>query len=276
MPTDDDIPTIAPAPRAVLVSRIAGPMTPPPGRDVPPWRDRSFPPRLKDFQPPPPSPVPLIVTLIGYGVMMAVTVGGVIAAAIALKDESSPVALKDAVIHFTAVVEGIDTLLVLVLIAATWRPPVPKPFLGPRWVAWLVSVPALAAMLGVNVGYHTLLRALANVKPERQLFDIALGDGWLAIGLLCLQPAVVEELMFRFLILGHLRRFVPVHVAVWISSVLFGIAHIGAPLSVPVLILLGAGLGYSRVWGRTLALPMILHFLHNFVVLLINEALLNP
>ena len=270
---DDDIPTIAPAPRAVIVRRRVGPLVPPPGRDVPHWRDRSFPPRLHRFLPAPPSPFPLIVTFVGYGLMMVVTVVGLVVAAVALKDVTDPIAMKEHVVTVTIALEGIDTLLVLALIAVTGRPPLPKPFLGPRYAAWLTAVPGFLILLGLNVGYHALLRAIANVKPEREVFDITFSDGWLAIGLICLQPAVVEELMFRYLMLGHLRRFVNVHFAVWISSVLFGIAHVGAPVGVPVLILLGAGLGYCRVWGRTLILPMLLHFFHNLFVLYLNETL---
>ena len=40
-------------------------------------------------------------------------------------------------------------------------------------------------------------------------------------------------------------------------------------------VLLGAGLGYARAYSGGLALPIALHFLHNFAVLLIDHALPN-
>ena len=90
---------------------------------------------------------------------------------------------------------------------------------------------------------------------------------------MCVQPAVIEELFFRHLLLGHLRPHVGMHGAVWVSAVGFGMAHLGNPVGWPVLILLGAGLGYARTLSGTLALPIALHFLHNLCVLALNDAM---
>ena len=56
--------------------------------------------------------------------------------------------------------------------------------------------------------------------------------------------------------------------AVFVSSVMFGVAHVGSPLSVPVLVLLGFMLGYLRVFSGGLLLPMLVHFAHNAAILL--------
>ena len=56
---------------------------------------------------------------------------------------------------------------------------------------------------------------------------------------------------------------------------IFGMAHLGNVPGWPVLMLLGAGLGYARVYSGGLTLPILLHFLHNFAVLLIDHALTN-
>jgi membrane protease YdiL (CAAX protease family) len=85
--------------------------------------------------------------------------------------------------------------------------------------------------------------------------------------LICVQPAIVEELFFRHLVLGVLRSNLGVHGAVFISSVMFALAHIGVPLSMPVLFVLGLGLGYARVASGGLLLPMAMHFVHNAVVI---------
>src|SRR5262249_55571120 len=89
----------------------------------------------------------------------------------------------------------------------------------------------------------------------------------------CLMPAVFEELFFRHLALGSLREHIGVHGSVWISSVMFGMAHIGATLSVPILILLGVYFGYARVVSGGLLLPMMLHFVHNAVITYVNTLL---
>lgn len=54
------------------------------------------------------------------------------------------------------------------------------------------------------------------------------------------------------------------------SSLMFGLAHVGQPFSIPVLILIGVTLGYARIHSGGLALPMLMHGAHNFVVLWIE------
>jgi membrane protease YdiL (CAAX protease family) len=51
---------------------------------------------------------------------------------------------------------------------------------------------------------------------------------------------------------------------------MFGLAHLGMPLSIPMLILVGLGFGYLRVGSRSIILPMILHFAHNATVTLVE------
>jgi membrane protease YdiL (CAAX protease family) len=48
---------------------------------------------------------------------------------------------------------------------------------------------------------------------------------------------------------------------------MFGVAHIGVPLSIPILILVGFAFAGARIASRGLALPISLHFLHNLAIL---------
>ena len=57
---------------------------------------------------------------------------------------------------------------------------------------------------------------------------------------------------------------------VWITAVMFAAAHVGVPLSMPVLFVLGVLLGYARLASGSIYLPMVLHFLHNAVVMALN------
>jgi membrane protease YdiL (CAAX protease family) len=88
---------------------------------------------------------------------------------------------------------------------------------------------------------------------------------WLVLAI-CVQPAIFEELFFRYLTLGHLRSVTGVHGAVWVSSLIFGLAHLGVPLSIPMLVVVGVVLGYARVWSGSLLLPMLMHAAHNLVI----------
>lgn len=268
----DDIPTILPRETRSDVCRIR-PLMPPPWAEIPAWNDERFPPRLADFVPATPSPRKLVFALIGYSLFLFTSLGGAIYATTLFERMTSIEEFKQRLVSYYAWIEGIDTFLVLLIVAVTWRPPVMAGAIGPRWTAWLAAGPILALMLAANTGYHSLFRMLLNQKPD--IWDYAaeleLSDGWITLLFICVQPGIVEELLFRFVILGHLRRFLNLHASIWITAGLFGLAHIGETISMPILVLLGGLLGYSRVWSRGMALPILMHFAHNYFVLLFNE-----
>lgn len=165
-------------------------------------------------------------------------------------------------------VEGIDTLLVLAGLfwirpaAASTDAVAPRPLL-----AWCIAWPLLGAMLLLNRTYHTLLLEfidsplLVDPFPEAERYV-----AWYIV-VICLQPAVVEELFFRQTVMQSLRGILSLHGAVWIGATMFGLAHLGQALSLPYLILLGGVLGYLRLLSGGLLLPMLLHFVHNGYVL---------
>ena len=89
---------------------------------------------------------------------------------------------------------------------------------------------------------------------------------WITVLLICVQPAIVEELFFRQMTLGVLRRSMNVHAAVWVTGAMFALAHLGNPLGMPYLFLAGGVFGYARAYGG-LPLAMLMHFVHNFAVI---------
>ncbi|MGE3808729.1 MAG: lysostaphin resistance A-like protein, partial [Gemmataceae bacterium] len=151
------------------------------------------------------------------------------------------------------------------------RPPVVAgPTVETRLLTWFSGLPALVGLLGKNLAYHALLKRVINSPGWLDQLTIKQQVNLLSILVICVQPAIVEELYFRYLALGTLRRFMGVHGAVLISSVMFGLAHLGVPLSVPMLTVIGVGLGYLRVYSGSLVLPMLVHLAHNTVVLIIE------
>jgi membrane protease YdiL (CAAX protease family) len=165
------------------------------------------------------------------------------------------------------VVMALDTLLVLGAYAslrARVPPPVAVPGSAPR--AWAAAPVLLGAALALNFGYHALLLDLAGIEPEAdQLLASGHHTCWLLL-LLCVAPAVVEELFFRRLALDVFRRSTGSGTAVFASSAMFAAAHTGALVSIPVLFVLGVVLSWARLRTASLALPMLLHFAHNLVV----------
>lgn len=169
----------------------------------------------------------------------------------------------------TAVVEAIDAAVVLIAFAMVGRLALPSPPAGTRALAWLTAGPALVLLIGANVLYFFILRDI--IQPPAFLTPEPTKLTPFTVLLICAQPAIVEELYFRYLALGALHRATGTMTAIWVSSVMFAMAHIYNPLGLPYLFLAGVVFGIARVYGGLL-LPMILHFIHNFAVLAIEVA----
>ncbi len=267
----DDVPTLTPLP--VEAPLFENPFA---FDDPPAWATprRAAPDPPAEPAPPPPPPIgPLLVVMAFYAVqtlILFVTLG----ATVVLPSDPTwepDSAIRERMIRDLKAVELVDTVLVLLAVLLAGRPPRPgEPTAWGRGLAWLASVPGFLVLFGFNVAYHSALQLV--LRPDgNATVGIGLGDGLWAIVLVCVQPAVVEEFFFRYLLLGHLRPHLGTHGAVWVSAVVFGMAHVGGVVSWPVLVLLGAGLGYVRVGTGRLALPILLHFLHNFAVLLVEH-----
>ena len=168
-------------------------------------------------------------------------------------------------------VEGFDTLLILGALLLCGRVPLKyRPTGGDRATAWLLAVPTFAFALGLNLAYHWAIREFTGeplVKDELlqypQLFNVL-------VVVICVQPAIVEELFMRYLFLGVLNQYMGTHGAVWVSAVAFGMIHLGQPLGIPYLIVLGGVLGYLRVASGGIVLPVLFHFAHNAAVVAIE------
>ncbi len=162
----------------------------------------------------------------------------------------------------------IDGILILLAWAWVGRPPaLPRQSVTVRAAAWAVAAPVLLLALALNYAYTHTLRDWLNVpliEPEFVHFkDLLLP----VILVMCVFPAFFEELFFRYLALNTLRGVTGTQGAVLVSSVMFGMAHIGNPLGIPLLMVIGLVLGYMRVASGSLVLPMLMHFGHNLAVL---------
>jgi membrane protease YdiL (CAAX protease family) len=166
-----------------------------------------------------------------------------------------------------SIVAALDTVIVL----ATWLlvrrevPARPAPA-GKAARTWLLAPLILAGLLGVNVLYHLGLMELADVEPDS---DVVLASGhhtvWL-LALFCIQPALIEELFFRRLALDFFLPYTTPGSAVYASAAMFAAVHTGALISFPVLLVVGAVLGWVRLRTGSLVLPVTLHFLHNLAI----------
>lgn len=210
---------------------------------------------------PPPVPGALVHPGLVVGVSYALLIGSLIVFLMAVV--VGGVRSKEELYTGLAIVEIADALLTVGALALVWhvaKQPVPA---GTRALTWGVAVPVLFALLCLNIAYITFLRELFRPmgapQPERMEVTFA------TVMLICVQPAIVEELFFRQMVLGVFRKSMNLHAAVWITAAMFSFAHITNPIGMPYLFLGGAVFGYARAFGG-LSLAMVMHFIHNFAV----------
>lgn len=82
-------------------------------------------------------------------------------------------------------------------------------------------------------------------------------------------PGIGEEFVFRGLVQNELHRGTNnIHIAIWVSALLFSSMHMQFFGFVPRM-LLGALFGYLYYWSGNLAVPMLAHFFHNGLTLVL-------
>ena len=134
------------------------------------------------------------------------------------------------------------------------------------WV--LLLVPAL--VLGISILIDVETQAFPLSDRERELFD-RLGANDLATTLVgCAIAPVVEEMLFRGIVLrGFLHRYGRAQ-AILGSAVLFGVAHLNIYQFVAALVI-GALSGWIYQRGRSLVPCIALHAAYNTALTLIEQ-----
>ena len=145
------------------------------------------------------------------------------------KDKAGQAGTSAALRGLITAFEVVDSVLIVVAVFCMTRPPATPMALSRRLAGWLAGPPLLAGALLANVAYHFILKSYLRTPPWAAGDESMMGASiaWLTLAI-CVQPAIFEELFFRHLTLGHLRGVMGVHAAVWVSSLIFGLAHLGA------------------------------------------------
>ena len=167
--------------------------------------------------------------------------------------------------------EILSSLLVVFWAAARWRAVLPA--LRRVRVGWclLAVVLAIPTFLLAHIVVNGLTGLLGAQRLEYSEPLLALGHGLgLVVLLVCVQPALIEEVAFRGLILGALRDLLSDREAIAVSAMMFMIIHCSV-LSLPHLLTLGLVLAWLRVRTGSLWPGIVLHFTHNFLVVLSEQ-----
>lgn len=86
--------------------------------------------------------------------------------------------------------------------------------------------------------------------------------------MVALLPAIGEELLFRSVLIRTFNKaFKNIHVAVWISAIIFSAFHMQFYGFLPRMFL-GLVFGYLFIWTGSVWVPILAHFLNNGIVIL--------
>lgn len=118
----------------------------------------------------------------------------------------------------------------------------------PEWMSWLRE-----------------MEDAAMAATEQMLTLSSIGQLVVAVLLVGVLTGIGEEFLFR----GSLQRLLMerntnMHVAIWVTALIFSVVHLQAFGVVPRM-LLGAYFGYLAVWSGSLWLPILAHALNNSV-----------
>jgi uncharacterized protein len=92
---------------------------------------------------------------------------------------------------------------------------------------------------------------------------------WLLVPAALFLAVVLEEMLFRSLLLGALSQTFPVPLLVVVFSVVFGLMHSPqGKLGIFMTGLMGLWLSLLFVWSGSLLLPLVAHYVINFLQLL--------
>jgi membrane protease YdiL (CAAX protease family) len=183
------------------------------------------------------------------------------------------------------------TLLVYATLTATlclfFRPatsgPISLRFTGAKALA--ASVGIFVATIAVIVLFYYCLGSIFGSVPSvaRQIVSFATDAGrlkgqpttaWIiAIPRGCLLVPVFEEVFFRGLLLGWLRKHMREGLAVVTMAALFALEH-GSFILAPYAFIFGISLGYVRLRTHSTLNTAIMHSLHNVMLLTLGLRIL--
>ncbi len=138
-----------------------------------------------------------------------------------------------------------------------------RPIGAARWIAYLMLGMGMCIFANILAYGTTVVFSLFSLYPS-DVPDTANGTliNWLLslVGTAVL-PAILEEVLFRGVVMGLLRPAGD-RVAIVVSALVFSLAH-GTLTQIPFAFVLGLVFGFLYARTGSLLLPMVLHFLNN-------------
>ncbi|MGL5295429.1 MAG: lysostaphin resistance A-like protein [Culicoidibacterales bacterium] len=147
-----------------------------------------------------------------------------------------------------------------------------KTFLKQVVIGYLIMF-ALSAVASIIM---TLLNIVDSSANQTGVEAILSTSPLLSVITVVFLAPFVEEIVFRYLLIRGLKRFVPIGVAATISIVLFALIHVleaGDFINIIPYLALGAGLTIAYVRTDNIMVAIAIHFIQNFIAILVMMGL---
>jgi membrane protease YdiL (CAAX protease family) len=140
---------------------------------------------------------------------------------------------------------------------------------------WLFTLPIISFLADINnkIAFPTSFAGLENSfrlaearteNATRFLLNVTSFSG-LMVNLLVIAvvAAIAEELIFRGIIQKLLfEQSKNIHLAIWLTALVFSLFHLQFFAIIPRIVL-GAALGYTFYWSKSIWVPIFFHFINN-------------
>lgn len=137
--------------------------------------------------------------------------------------------------------------------------------------AFVYITATLLVSLSLNCYYFKFIHFIFGLPSVNHQFEFYENDILIFYLMFydCVMPAITEEIAFRLIIFEKFMKIVSIKEAIFLSSVLFAILHLDF-YSTPYLIFFGALLCIVRQNTKSLIPCILIHFLHNFYIVLVE------
>lgn len=158
------------------------------------------------------------------------------------------------------------SVVTLLWCAVAWRGVLPLLLRVPH-IGWFgVGIGAAFVTFAIATGViQGLNRFLHLPQFKMSTAYLAGGYGWgMVILCICVQPAVIEELAFRGVVMSGLQRALIPLETILVSAMMFMTLHL-SPMRFPHTLAMGMAAGYLRTRTKSIYPCIALHFTHNFL-----------
>lgn len=138
---------------------------------------------------------------------------------------------------------------------------------------WLANWSLPSSLSGLEQALKSIEKN--NVILIKQFLDVhSFGGVVFNVLLVAIVPAIAEEFFFRGGLLQLLAEKMNLHVAIWVTAMIFSIVHFDVTGFIPRLFI-GALLGYLFVWSGSLWTAICAHFINNLLAVLMEFLIYN-